>query len=106
MAAGDGLGPALRAVTEQVQQAAARRPQGLPAVQPRLVAVSKTKPAEMVIDAYSHGQRSFGENYVQELLEKASDSRVSTQFLIYSLSLYSCVLRAVQQKSWVLLGNW
>ncbi|XP_074020258.1 pyridoxal phosphate homeostasis protein isoform X1 [Numenius arquata] len=76
MAAGDGLGPALRAVIEQVQQAAARRPQGLPAVQPRLVAVSKTKPAEMVIDAYSHGQRSFGENYVQELLEKASDSRI------------------------------
>lgn len=27
MAAGEGLGPALRAVTEQVQQAAARRPQ-------------------------------------------------------------------------------
>ncbi|NWH75841.1 PLPHP protein, partial [Piaya cayana] len=77
MAAGEGLGPALRAVTEQLQQAAARRPQGLPAVQPRLVAVSKTKPAEMVIDAYSHGQRSFGENYVQELLEKASDSRVT-----------------------------
>uniref|UniRef100_A0A8D2NSM9 Pyridoxal phosphate homeostasis protein n=1 Tax=Zosterops lateralis melanops TaxID=1220523 RepID=A0A8D2NSM9_ZOSLA len=76
MAAGDGLGPALRAVTEQVQQAAARRPQGLPAVQPRLVAVSKTKPAEMVMEAYSHGQRSFGENYVQELLEKASDSRI------------------------------
>ncbi|NXK66189.1 PLPHP protein, partial [Sylvietta virens] len=69
MAAGNGLGPALRAVTEQVQQAAARRPQGLPAVQPRLVAVSKTKPAEMVMEAYSHGQRSFGENYVSpELL--------------------------------------
>ncbi|NWZ42634.1 PLPHP protein, partial [Brachypodius atriceps] len=68
MAAGDGLGPALRAVIEQVQQAAARRPQGLPAVQPRLVAVSKTKPAEMVMEAYSHGQRSFGENYVKELL--------------------------------------
>ncbi|XP_075580109.1 pyridoxal phosphate homeostasis protein isoform X1 [Pelecanus crispus] len=76
MAAGHGLGPALRAVSEQVQQAAARRPQGLPAVQPRLVAVSKTKPAEMVIDAYRHGQRSFGENYVQELLEKATDSRI------------------------------
>lgn len=41
--------------------------QGLPAVQPRVVAVSKTKPAEMVIDAYSHGQRSFGENYVSWL---------------------------------------
>ncbi|XP_040545290.1 pyridoxal phosphate homeostasis protein isoform X2 [Gallus gallus] len=76
MAAGEGLGPALRAVTEQVQQAAARRPKGLPDMQPRLVAVSKTKPAEMVLDAYSHGQRSFGENYVQELLEKASDSRI------------------------------
>ncbi|NXT71097.1 PLPHP protein, partial [Chaetops frenatus] len=68
MAAGDGLGPALRAVTEQLQQAAARRPQGLPAVQPRLVAVSKTKPAEMVMEAYRHGQRSFGENYNMELL--------------------------------------
>ncbi|NXK55973.1 PLPHP protein, partial [Chauna torquata] len=39
-------------------------PQELPDVQPRLVAVSKTKPAEMVMDAYNHGQRSFGENYV------------------------------------------
>ncbi|XP_074837744.1 pyridoxal phosphate homeostasis protein isoform X3 [Carettochelys insculpta] len=76
MAAGEGLGPALRAVTERVQQAAARRPQGLPAVQPRLVAVSKTKPADMVIEAYNQGQRSFGENYVQELLEKASDSKI------------------------------
>ncbi|XP_048369368.1 pyridoxal phosphate homeostasis protein [Sphaerodactylus townsendi] len=76
MAAGEGLGLALRTVKEQVQQAAARRPQSLPALQPRLVAVSKTKPAEMVIEAYNHGQRSFGENYVQELLEKASDSKI------------------------------
>nr|XP_020641793.1 proline synthase co-transcribed bacterial homolog protein [Pogona vitticeps] len=30
----------------------------------------------MVIEAYNYGQRSFGENYVQELLEKASDSRI------------------------------
>ncbi|TFK08178.1 nitrogen permease regulator 3-like protein [Platysternon megacephalum] len=76
MAAGEGLGRALRAVTERMQQAVARRPQGLPAVQPRLVAVSKTKPADMVIEAYDQGQRSFGENYVQELLEKASDSKI------------------------------
>ncbi|XP_008117867.1 pyridoxal phosphate homeostasis protein isoform X2 [Anolis carolinensis] len=76
MAAGEGLGAALRTVREQVQQATARRPQSLPAIQPRLVAVSKTKPAEMVIEAYNLGQRSFGENYVQELLEKASDSRI------------------------------
>lgn len=37
----------------------------------RLVAVSKTKPVEMLRDAYENGnQRVFGENYVQELVEK------------------------------------
>ncbi|XP_075063582.1 pyridoxal phosphate homeostasis protein isoform X2 [Mixophyes fleayi] len=30
----------------------------------------------MVIEAYSHGQRYFGENYVQELVEKASDTKI------------------------------
>ena len=39
--------------------------------QPRLVAVSKTKPAAAVLDAYAAGQRHFGENYVQELIDKA-----------------------------------
>lgn len=39
-------------------------PQTLPAVPPRLVAVSKTKPPEMVVEAYRQGQRNFGENYV------------------------------------------
>lgn len=37
----------------------------------RLVAVSKTKPASDVREAYEAGQRDFGENYVQEVLEKA-----------------------------------
>jgi PLP dependent protein len=35
-----------------------------------LVAVSKTKPVEDVQVLYNLGQRDFGENYVQELLEK------------------------------------
>src|SRR5436190_4501439 len=35
-----------------------------------LVAVSKTKPIEMIMEAYEAGQRDFGENYVQELVEK------------------------------------
>jgi hypothetical protein len=35
-----------------------------------LVAVSKTKPAEMIREAYEAGQREFGENYVQELEQK------------------------------------
>ncbi|HCY40560.1 MAG TPA: YggS family pyridoxal phosphate-dependent enzyme [Prolixibacteraceae bacterium] len=35
-----------------------------------LVAVSKTKPAELLMEAYNHGQRAFGENKVQELVWK------------------------------------
>lgn len=35
-----------------------------------LIAVSKTKPNEMIMDAYNAGVRDFGENYVQELVEK------------------------------------
>jgi len=34
-------------------------------LEPRLVAVSKTKPKELIIDAYNAGQRDFGENYIQ-----------------------------------------
>jgi pyridoxal phosphate enzyme (YggS family) len=36
-----------------------------------LVAVSKTKPVEDILELYDLGQRDFGENYVQELVEKA-----------------------------------
>lgn len=37
-----------------------------------LIAVSKTKPASLIHEAYDAGQRHFGENRVQELLEKAT----------------------------------
>lgn len=37
-----------------------------------LVAVSKTKPVEDIKEMYDLGQRDFGENYVQELSDKAS----------------------------------
>lgn len=40
---------------------------------PRLVAVSKTKPLEQIIEAFHAGQTIFGENYVQELVEKANN---------------------------------
>ncbi len=36
----------------------------------RLVAVSKTKPNEQILALYEEGQRDFGENKVQELVEK------------------------------------
>ena len=37
----------------------------------QLIAVSKTKPVADISEAYAAGQRAFGENYVQELVEKA-----------------------------------
>jgi len=36
----------------------------------QLVAVSKTKPAADILALYGMGQRDFGENYVQELVDK------------------------------------
>lgn len=36
----------------------------------RLIAVSKTKPTTDILEAYDAGQRIFGENQVQELVEK------------------------------------
>jgi uncharacterized pyridoxal phosphate-containing UPF0001 family protein len=40
-------------------------------VQPRLVAVSKTKPAALVRACFEAGHVHFGENYVQEMVNKA-----------------------------------
>lgn len=39
-------------------------------MQVTLIAVSKTKPDEDILELYEMGQRDFGENYVQELVEK------------------------------------
>jgi len=36
----------------------------------KLVAVSKTKPAELIMEAWEHGQKCFGENKVQEMVGK------------------------------------
>lgn len=39
----------------------------------KLVAVSKMHPAAAIREAYALGQRSFGENYVQELVKKSNE---------------------------------
>ncbi len=46
-------------------KAAGRAPQSV-----QLLAVSKTFPAEAVLEAVAAGQRAFGENYLQEALDK------------------------------------
>lgn len=38
----------------------------------QLIAVSKTKPVEDIVEAINAGQRDFGENYVQEGVEKVT----------------------------------
>lgn len=46
----------------------------------RLVAVSKTRPPDDVRAAFRAGQLIFGENYVQELVEKAADIQEAVQW--------------------------
>ena len=55
----------VRARVDAAARAAGRDPSSV-----RLVAVSKTFPLEAVREAYAAGQRDFGENRVQEALEK------------------------------------
>jgi pyridoxal phosphate enzyme (YggS family) len=76
MAEGEALHKALRAVLERVKVASAARSPGLHSSEPRLVAVSKTKPASLIVQLYQHGQRHFGENYVQEIEQKGKDKMI------------------------------
>ena len=58
----------IHAVQSTICQACARSGRDASAV--TLMAVSKTKPNEMLLEAYEAGMRVFGENYVQELCTK------------------------------------
>lgn len=52
-------------IGENIEAVKKELPEGI-----RLVAVSKTKPNEAVLEAYEVGQRIFGENKVQDLVQK------------------------------------
>ncbi|HNS95422.1 MAG TPA: YggS family pyridoxal phosphate-dependent enzyme [Polyangiaceae bacterium] len=56
-------------VRQRIEQAARRG--GRRAQDVLLIAVSKTQPESAIRAAYDAGQRDFGENYVQELVQKA-----------------------------------
>jgi hypothetical protein len=67
----------LQAVRQRIARAAAaagRDPRGV-----TLLAVSKTHPAALVEQALAAGQRAFGENYVQEAIEKMDLLRAGEQ---------------------------
>ena len=58
----------LEATHQRIARAA--RAAGRDPSEVKLVAVSKTKPAEAIREAYAAGQRAFGESYAQELTAK------------------------------------
>ncbi|XP_073313206.1 uncharacterized protein [Primulina huaijiensis] len=60
---------ALRAVLHRVRRSAESC--GRRADDVRVVAVSKTKPVSLIQQIYDAGHRCFGENYAQELIDKA-----------------------------------
>src|SRR6478752_1261451 len=59
---------AWQATRRRIEDAA--RAAGRPAGAVRLLAVSKTFPAAAIRSVHALGQRAFGENYVQEAVEK------------------------------------
>jgi len=61
---------------QQAAQAAARNPETV-----RLIAVSKTQAAAAIAQAYASGQRDFGENYLQEALDKQAELRRLTDLV-------------------------
>ena len=54
-------------IKENIERIRQSLPEGV-----RLVAVSKLKPVEDIMEAYNAGQRAFGENYATELRDKAA----------------------------------
>jgi pyridoxal phosphate enzyme (YggS family) len=64
-----GVAENLARVREQIEAACARAGRSGDSV--KLLAVSKAQPLEAVVRAFEAGQFSFGENYAQELHEKA-----------------------------------
>jgi uncharacterized pyridoxal phosphate-containing UPF0001 family protein len=61
-------------IAENINQIKANLPANV-----QLVAVSKTKPAELLMEAYQVGQRAFGENKVQEIVWKQEELPKATR---------------------------
>lgn len=78
----DSIAENLQGVRERME--AACKQAGRDPASVKLVAVCKKKPASMVREAYETGQKCFGENYAQELRDKAkelSDADIDWHFI-------------------------
>jgi pyridoxal phosphate enzyme (YggS family) len=78
-----GIAESVAEVRARVKEAAERA--GRRAEEVLLVAVSKTQPAEALREAYAAGVRDFGENYVQELVQKAEELEELDQLRFHAI---------------------
>lgn len=69
----DEILESLAEIRSRVQTAASSTSAGLG---PTLVAVSKYKPSADILVCHENGHLDFGENYVQELVDKAQEVRL------------------------------
>lgn len=67
----------------------------------RLIAVSKTFPAECAAEAYRCGQRAFGENRVQELSEKAPKLPTDIEWHLIGHLQQNKVRAALEHAAWI-----
>ena len=74
----DQIAHNLQEVTRKIEDAALKAGRNPGDV--TLIAVSKTKPVSMLLEAYEQGCRDFGENKVQEILEKYDRMPADTRF--------------------------
>jgi pyridoxal phosphate enzyme (YggS family) len=68
----------IKNVEQTIIQAAQRADRNPDQIQ--LLAVSKTKPVALIKEAYQAGLRHFGENYVQESIEKIQQIKLDADF--------------------------
>jgi pyridoxal phosphate enzyme (YggS family) len=86
----------IRASIEDAAKAAGRKPEDV-----KLVAVSKTFPAEAVTAAYNEGQRIFGENKVQELEIKCPILPDDIEWHLIGHLQGNKALKAINLASWI-----
>lgn len=89
----------LQQVQERIDEAL--RASGRSAGSARLIAVSKTFPAECVAEAYDCGARAFGENRVQELSEKAPKLPSDIEWHLIGHLQQNKVRAALEHASWI-----
>lgn len=82
---------------EQKIQAACER-SGRNRSEVTLIAVSKTKPAEMVQEAYDLGIRLFGENKVQEIMDKSEVLPADIHYIVASKNHQKQNAHCIDQK--------